>query len=49
MGWWLQPEVWLVGQAAFWSLVIMTDRTRKANIEAQKKQQQRKRNYANRS
>ena len=48
MGWWLQPEVWLGGQIMLWSLVIYTDRTRKANIEATRKQQQRKRDYANR-
>ena len=44
-GWWLQPEVWLLGQAAFWSIVLYVDRVRKANIEATRKQQQRKRYY----
>lgn len=43
MGWWLQPEVWLVGQAAFWSLVIMNDHTRKAARKAQQEEINRKR------
>lgn len=29
MGWWLDPQVWIVGQLAFWSIVLYTDAMRK--------------------